>query len=80
MYGTVTVFRENDCFKNYFGKNFTVNETNLPDLFICDEDIEVDPDPQVGEIVIIKVTVHNIGEADAGEFYILILINGKKLH
>jgi hypothetical protein len=76
--GTVTIFGEK-CFKNSFEGFFTVTEKKLPDLVIRNEFIDVEPDPEIGETCTISVTVQNIGEADAGEFYVLVLIDNKQL-
>jgi hypothetical protein len=76
--GTVIIIDETGCYKGFFEGSFTVTEKKLPDLIIRNEDITVTPDPQIGEDVLISVTVWNMGEADAGEFYVLVLINGEK--
>jgi hypothetical protein len=70
---------DDSCYKGFFEGVFTVFESMLPDLLIRDEDIRVEPDPHVGEEVTIYVTVWNIGKGDAGEFYVLVLINSIKL-
>jgi hypothetical protein len=76
--GTVTVIGESTCFKGDFEGNFTITESNLPDLQIRNEDITVDPDPHIDVKVTISVTVWNRGEADAGTFFVLVLVNGEK--
>ncbi|MBU7018581.1 MAG: hypothetical protein HXS44_13815 [Theionarchaea archaeon] len=73
--GTVAVFGE-DCFRGFFYRPFTVCEKKLPDLVIRNEDIIVYPDPGIGDAVTISVTIWNMGNADAEEFLVYVLIDG----
>jgi len=63
------------CYQGFFEAGCTVTEKLLPDLLITNEDISVDPEPEIGDTVTISVTVHNIGNKDAQDFWVIILIN-----
>ena len=76
--GTVTILGE-PCFRGSFFKPFAVYEKKLPDLVILNEYIKVDPEPEVGESVTIQVTVWNYGKADAGEFWVMVIVVNDEL-
>lgn len=78
--GTVFILGENNCFGAFLNEFFEVTEKKLPDLEIRNEDIEIWPEPNLGETVMISVTVRNVGDADAENFYVVILINDKVVY
>jgi hypothetical protein len=63
------------CYKGFFEAACTVMEKRMADLLIRNEDISVDPEPELGDTVTISVTVHNVGNKDAEDFWVVILIN-----
>jgi hypothetical protein len=63
------------CYRGFFEAGCVVTEKLLPDLLIANEDISVDPEPKLGDTVTISVTVHNIGNKDAQDFWVIILID-----
>jgi hypothetical protein len=77
--GTVLVLDEAGCFSNFFQGYFTVEERLLPDLVIRNEDITIYPDPKTHDFVEILVKVWNMGKKDAGEFQVIVLIDGEEL-
>ncbi|MBU7017000.1 MAG: hypothetical protein HXS44_05785, partial [Theionarchaea archaeon] len=77
--GTVAALRE-DCFRGFFDKLFVVEEKKLPDLVILNDDIELFPEPELGNTVTILVTIRNMGNADAECFWVIILINDEVVH
>ncbi len=78
--GSVFAFGENNCFYNSLDGMFTVSEKKLPDLVIRNEDITVNPQPALGDTVTISVTVWNVGNKKAENFWVLILINDEVLY
>jgi hypothetical protein len=73
--GIVTAFGENVCFSGSFSKDFVISERNLPDLVIRNEDIVIEPEPLLGDTVVISVTVWNFGKKEAEDFWVIILID-----
>ncbi|MBU6999466.1 MAG: hypothetical protein HXS51_01765 [Theionarchaea archaeon] len=73
--GIVTAFSENVCFSGSFSEDFVISERYLPDLVIRNEDISIEPEPHLGETVVISVTVWNFGKRDAEDFWVIILID-----
>jgi subtilase family serine protease len=71
----VTAFNENVCFSGSFSKDFVISERNLPDLVIRNEDIVIEPEPRLGDTVVISVTVWNFGKKEAEDFWVIILID-----
>jgi hypothetical protein len=68
------------CYKGFFEAACTVTEKRMPDLLISNEDISVDPEPELGDTVTISVTVHNVGNKDAEDFWVVILINDQVVY
>ncbi len=69
------IYVQSPCYQGFFNTVCIVTEKLLPDLLITNEDISVDPEPEIGDTVTISVTVHNIGNKDAQDFWVIILIN-----
>ncbi|MBU7028510.1 MAG: hypothetical protein HXS48_16370 [Theionarchaea archaeon] len=88
--GTVIIFEETGCFRGFFDGSFIVEEKKLPDLVIRNEDIRVYSESgeditensklPLGETVTISVTVWNIGDASAENFWVVILIDGNLVY
>jgi hypothetical protein len=73
--GIVTAFNETVCFSGSFSEDFVISERNLPDLVIRNEDIVIEPEPRLGDTVVISVTVWNFGKKEAEDFWVIILID-----
>ncbi|MBU7043243.1 MAG: hypothetical protein HXS47_06590, partial [Theionarchaea archaeon] len=77
--GHFSVLRDT-CYRGFFEAACTVTEKRMPDLLISNEDISVDPEPELGDMVTISVTAHNIGNKDAEDFWVVILINDRVVY
>jgi hypothetical protein len=79
MSGNVFVPGADMCFRGSFEVSFIVVKSHYPDLEIKDTDIKVSPaEPEPGDEVIISVTVRNVGEADAENFWVAVFIDGQE--
>ena len=79
MSGRVFVPGADMCFKGSCEISFVVVKSYYPDLEIRDTDIKVSPaEPEPGDEVIISVTVRNVGEADAENFWVAVFIDGQE--
>ncbi|MBU7011099.1 MAG: hypothetical protein HXS46_10440 [Theionarchaea archaeon] len=78
--GYIIIVDETGCYRAFLNGNFYVSEKKLPDLVIRNEDITVSPEPKKWDTVTISVTVHNEGDADAQDFWVLISIDYQKVY